>query len=264
MPLLVIAIFGWQCVKGPTVVDDTGHAPDSAVVINENNFDSLVTKPGVIALVEFYQPGCGICQGLMWVIDSLAVTLGDSALIGAVNVDSNTTLYPRFGVTSVPSYLFFRDGVVVTRRSYSNSDPAAFDTLAALLREIIAGTFVPDTADTTHVPDSIPAGVAALDTANFELMVKVPGRIVMVDFFSPLCGLCRAMDSVVVNLAARFEGQALIGKVDIDVYGTLRSAYNVSSWPTFVFFDSGVEYARVVGVVPEDSLAAIVEQGLNR
>lgn len=115
--------------------------------------------------------------------------------------------------------------------------------------------------DEPYAPDS--AGVVLLDTAKFAEMVEVDGRVAMVDFFSPLCPACRAMDTVVANLAARFEGRAVIGKVNADEDDSLSSRFNITWLPTFVFLKGGVEYEQVTGIVSGDSLAAVLERGLS-
>jgi len=143
------------CVEGPVTADDEPHGPDSAVVIGESNFDTLIGRPGVAAVVEFYSSRCPVCASMIWIIDSLAYSFGDSAVVGASNTDEDS-LWKRFSLTSVPTYVFFRDGKEITRRTYIENDSAAYDTLAYLAGELIAGTLQADTADTTPAADSVP------------------------------------------------------------------------------------------------------------
>jgi thioredoxin 1 len=196
---------------------------------------------------------------MMWIIDSLAKTIGDSALVGTVNTNIDDTLWRRFSVNAVPTYLFFKNGSLVAQGSFSSPDPTVYDTLLAILRELIAGTHVIDTADTSRHPDTIPEGIVMLDSANFSAMTAVPDRVAMVDFFSPTCGACQMMDSVVVALERRYAGAALIGKVNVLEDRTVQYAFNIQWWPTFVFLVGGIEVRRVVGTTPEESLAAILD-----
>jgi thioredoxin 1 len=64
------------------------------------------------------------------------------------------------------------------------------------------------------------------------------------------------MEAPLASLALRFSNRALIGKVNVDEQDSLRGAYGVMSWPTFIFFAGGVEQSREIGPMPEDSLAA--------
>lgn len=248
------------CANEPTAVDPEPVVPsDSVVIITSGNFDSLVADSGVAALVEFYSPGCPICAGMAWVIDSLSTVLGDSALIGASNTDSDT-LWKRFSITTTPSYVLFRNGTEMTRRSYASPDSSALDTLAWLLRQMIAGTLMPDTADTSTQPmDTIPAGTIVLDKSNFSEMTEVAGRVSLIDFHSPLCPTCQSMDSIVANLAVRYEGRALIGKVNVLTDDTLQVAFAIQAWPTFVFLKSGTEVRRAAGVTPSATLDRILD-----
>jgi thioredoxin 1 len=106
----------------------------------------------------------------------------------------------------------------------------------------------------------IPDYAVALGADNFDSLVTVAGLTAMVDFFSPECADCRAMDTVVDNLAKRFGGRALVGRVNVLEEDSLTDAFSIGPIPSFVFFKSGVEYERVNGVVSGDSLAAVLER----
>lgn len=258
MPASVLMFQG--CVKNPALPGPAVHsAPDSAVCLIVSNFDSLVLDSGTVAVVEFYSAHCSICAGMMWVIDSLAKTTGDSALVGAVNTDVDDSLWRRYSVSTVPSYLLFKSGMLVARRSYASPDSTAYDTLFALVRELIAGNHAPDTADTNHAPDTTHRSPVILDKTNFSAQTVIPGRVAMVEFFSPLCGACQMMDTVITALAVRYADTALIAKVNVLLDDTLQYAFNIQSWPTLVFLVGGTEVQRVIGVTPEDSLAAIID-----
>jgi thioredoxin 1 len=361
--LLTIGSLLVECVQEPVAVDDNDiHTPQSAIVVTQDNFDTLFSRGGV-GVVEFYSAHCPVCTSMVWVIDSLAGVFGDSMLIGASNTETDT-LWKRFAVQSVPTYLFFKNGVEVTRRSFTGNAPAVYDTVAAHMRTLRASSIIHDTIpanyltldttsfDTTvrrtgrvamvfffnpddarciHMDsvvkeiapryintaviakvlytgemsglamkfgiDSVPGflfikdslivedchGIiagdtlravldrllaptlepVALDTSNFNALINIPGSIAMVDFYSPLCGSCQGMIPVVARLAYRFDGRALVAKVNIDEQDSLKTRFTIEWWPTFVFFKGGTEYQRVIGTVPEDSLAAVIERGIK-
>lgn len=264
--ILVVTIFLMhaRCVKEPAGIEPPSHLePDSAVALNASNFDSLALDSGVVAVVEFYSAGCQVCAGMAWVIDSLATVWKDSVLVGAVNTDNDDTLWKRFAVNTVPTYLFFHDSMLITQRSYASVTPAAYDTLAFILREMLAGRLSLDTSDTVRPADTIPDGPVVLKPDNFAALTAVAGRVSMVEFFSPLCGACQLMESTVDSLAAMFKGRALISKVNVNEQDSLRQAFAVNSWPTFIFFAGGVEQSRRIGSMPFDSLAAVIEGMLN-
>ena len=63
------------------------------------------------------------------------------------------------------------------------------------------------------------------------------------------------MVPIVTQLAADFDGRALVGTVDVNTQGSLTHAYGVTAVPTFVFFKSGREVSRQSGTTTYEDLA---------
>jgi thioredoxin 1 len=82
---------------------------------NEANFDQLVLNSDVPVLVDFYADWCGPCKMIAPVLDELAQEATD-AIIVKVNVDENPQLAARFGISSIPSLLVFKDGEVADQQ----------------------------------------------------------------------------------------------------------------------------------------------------
>ena len=68
-----------------------------------------------LAVVDFWAAWCGPCRILGPTIEELADDLGDAAVVGKVDVDAEPELAGRYGVQSIPSVLFLRDGKEVAR-----------------------------------------------------------------------------------------------------------------------------------------------------
>lgn len=87
--------------------------------------------------------------------------------------------------------------------------------------------------------------------------------LMMVDFWATWCGPCRMLGPVIEQLAEEYEGQdVIIGKVDVDENPELARRYGVMSVPTVIFFDSGKEVDRKVGVMPPDAYTDVLDDRL--
>ena len=68
-----------------------------------------------------------------------------------------------------------------------------------------------------------------LDSTNFDRVLATPDTPVLVDFWATWCGPCRMVAPVIEQLAADYEGRAIVGKVDVDECGDLAMRYGVMS-----------------------------------
>ncbi len=103
--------------------------------------------------------------------------------------------------------------------------------------------------------------VMHFNTEGFEKAIS-GGGVVMVDFWAAWCGPCRMLGPVVEDLAARYEGKAVVGKVDVDEEGDLAVRYGVMNIPTVIFFKDGAELDRKVGVMPPEAYTAVLDAAL--
>ncbi|CAD7288302.1 Thioredoxin [Campylobacter majalis] len=100
------------------------------VEVTSENFD--VVKEGV-ALVDFWAPWCGPCRMLAPVIDELAQEFEGKAVIAKVNTDEVQDLAVEYGIRSIPTILFFKNGEVVDQMVGAQSKQALTDKLNSLL-----------------------------------------------------------------------------------------------------------------------------------
>lgn len=99
-----------------------------------------------------------------------------------------------------------------------------------------------------------------LSDADFRTFINGAAIPVLVDFYSPTCGPCRAMVPVIDSLARRYLGRAIICKLDTSRHQTTAAQYRVRGVPTFLFFKNGQIIDQVVGAVP----ARVLEEKLAR
>ena len=99
------------------------------------------------------------------------------------------------------------------------------------------------------------------DLKSFEAELN-SGKLMMVDFWASWCGPCRMLAPVMDDLAAQYEGKAVVGKVNVDEEQELAIRYGVMSIPTVIFFKDGKEIGRKVGVMPAGAFSEVLDKNL--
>ena len=98
------------------------------------------------------------------------------------------------------------------------------------------------------------AEIKVVTDATFEEMVLKNERPVVVDFWATWCGPCKMVAPEMEKLAAKYDGQVDVVKVDVDANPGLSRAFNIMSIPTIAFFKPGAQPQGVVGFRPMEQL----------
>lgn len=80
--------------------------------INENNFENIVLKSQTLVVVDFYAQWCGPCRKLAPVLEQLQNEFGSQVNFVKIDTDKNINCAKEYGVSSLPSLLFFKNGEV--------------------------------------------------------------------------------------------------------------------------------------------------------
>jgi len=104
--------------------------------------------------------------------------------------------------------------------------------------------------------------LAQFTDANFEQEVLKSEKPVLVDFWAPWCGPCRAVGPVVEELAEAYKGRVKVGKINIDDNPTTATAYGVMSIPTLILFNKGAIMDKLIGLSPKERLEGLIKKAL--
>jgi len=87
-----------------------------ALEVNDSSFKAEIEDSKGLAMVDFWAPWCGPCQSAAPVVEALAAEYQGKMKVAKVNVDDNQATASKFGVMSIPTFVFFKDGQEVDRK----------------------------------------------------------------------------------------------------------------------------------------------------
>ena len=100
--------------------------------LNQETFETTLKTAAKPVLVDFWAEWCGPCKMIAPVLEELAAEQEGKALIAKVNIDESPELAERFGITTIPTLVVFKNGQPVKRLQGVQSKP----TLAAAIAEV--------------------------------------------------------------------------------------------------------------------------------
>lgn len=102
--------------------------------------------------------------------------------------------------------------------------------------------------------------VKQVTDASFDADVLKSDLPVLIDFWAPWCGPCRAIAPVVEELATEFDGRLRVAKMNVDDNPQVPSQYGIRSIPNLLLIKNGQVKEQIVGAVPKSTLVKAISQ----
>ncbi|PQP33216.1 thioredoxin [Desulfobacteraceae bacterium SEEP-SAG10] len=100
--------------------------------------------------------------------------------------------------------------------------------------------------------------IIEIDDSSFDDEVLKSEKPILVDFWAPWCGPCRAIEPLVEELAEAFSDKFKFARCNVDENPVTPTKYGIKSIPTLIFFKEGKVLDTIVGIVPKSKLEEII------
>ena len=105
-------------------------------------------------------------------------------------------------------------------------------------------------------------GIIELSDTNFDAEVIKSDVPVLVDFWAPWCGPCRAIAPAVEEISSSYEGKIKVGKLNVDENQQTTMKFGIRSIPTLIVFKGGKAVEQIIGAVPKGEIERVVGKTL--
>ncbi len=103
-------------------------------------------------------------------------------------------------------------------------------------------------------------GILEIEDGSFEAEVLKSEKPVLVDFWAPWCGPCKAIAPVVEDLAKHYAGKIKFAKCNVDNNPVTPGKYGIKAIPTLIFFKNGNVVNQITGMVAKAKLEEALQK----
>jgi thioredoxin 1 len=104
--------------------------------------------------------------------------------------------------------------------------------------------------------------ILEIDDDTFDSLVLQSDKPVLVDFWAPWCGPCKAIGPVVEKLAEIYGEQCLFAKCNVDDNPVTPGKYGIKAIPTLMFFKQGKMADKITGMVAQTQIEDVIKKNL--
>ena len=102
--------------------------------------------------------------------------------------------------------------------------------------------------------------IVELNDSSFENEVINSEKPVLVDFWAPWCGPCRALAPVIIEISNDFVDKVKVGKLNVDDNPEISMKFGIRSIPTLMVFKNGEVQEQIIGAVPKSEIERALEK----
>lgn len=101
-----------------------------------------------------------------------------------------------------------------------------------------------------------------ISSENFNEEVLKSDKPVLIDFYADWCGPCKAMSSVIKEVAIEISENVKVLKVNVDEESELSSQYEISTIPTLILFKNGEVIKNIVGLRDKSEIVEFINKNI--
>jgi thioredoxin 1 len=100
--------------------------------------------------------------------------------------------------------------------------------------------------------------ILEVEDSTFDEEVLKSDQPVLVDFWAPWCGPCKAIGPLIEDLAASFGDRVKFAKCNVDKNSATPGRYGIKAIPTLIFFKEGSVVNQITGMVAKSKLEEVI------